>query len=214
VLLLRRRLIYWHCVLEVELKNVIDSSESKLTSTTAPWLGRHPDWDLHMIDCVLPDLADCQGRTIAELDLRARFGCSVVGIERQGFMIPLPPPGSVLYPRDKVLLMGTNEQVNRGREFLSTVSGSPDTDLLFEEVRMDAIEIPDWSSASGRTIGEISPAQNHGVQIAGIRRGQGKILNPGATEVIRPADELLVLGTPGQIREFRGWLTENPAPDA
>ena len=214
VLLLRRRLIYWHCVLEVELKNVIDSSESKLTSTTAPWLGRHPDWDLHMIDCVLPDLADCQGRTIAELDLRARFGCSVVGIERQGFMIPLPPPGSVLYPRDKVLLMGTNEQVNRGREFLSTVSGSPDTDLLFEEVRMDAIEIPDWSSASGRTIGEISPAQNHGVQIAGIRRGQGKILNPGATEVIRPADELLVLGTPGQIREFRGWLTEHPAPAA
>ncbi len=214
VLLLRRRLIYWHCVLEVELKNVIDSSESKLTSTTAPWLGRHPDWDLHMIDCVLPDLADCQGRTIAELDLRARFGCSVVGIERQGFMIPLPPPGSVLYPRDKVLLMGTNEQVNRGREFLSTVSGSPDTDLLFEEVRMDAIEIPDWSRASGRTIGEISPAQNHGVQIAGIRRGQGRILNPGANEVIRPADELLVLGTPGQIREFRGWLTENPAPDA
>ena len=213
VLLLRRRLIYWHCVLEVELKNVIDSSESKLTSTTAPWLGRHPDWDLHMIDCVLPDLADCQGRTIAELDLRARFGCSVVGIERQGFMIPLPPPGSVLYPRDKVLLMGTNEQVNRGRAFLGGVSGAPDTDSLFEEVRMEAIDVPDWSSASGRTIGEISPAQNHRVQIAGIRRGEGRILNPGASEMLRPRDELLVLGTPGQIREFRGWLTEDPAPD-
>ena len=213
VLFLRRRLIYWHCVLEVELKNVIDTSESKLSSTTAPWLGRHPDWDLHMIDCVLPDLADCQGRTIAELDLRARFGCSVVGIERQGFMIPLPPPGSVLYPLDKVLLMGTNEQVNRGRAFLGGVSGAPDTDSLFEEVRMEAIDIPDWSSASGRTIGEISPAQNHRVQIAGIRRGEGRILNPGASEMLRPRDELLVLGTPGQIREFRGWLTEDPAPD-
>ena len=52
VLLLRRRLIYWHCVLEVELKNMIDTSETKMTSTTAPWLGRHPDWDLHMIDCI------------------------------------------------------------------------------------------------------------------------------------------------------------------
>jgi CPA2 family monovalent cation:H+ antiporter-2 len=213
VLFLRRRLIYWHCLLEVELKNVIQTSESKLSSTTAPWLGRHPDWDLHMIDCVLPDLADCQGRTIAELDLRARFGCSVVGIERQGFMIPLPPPGSALYPRDKVLLMGTMEQVDRGRAFLGAVSGTPDTDSLFEEVRMEAIEVPDWSGASGRTLGEISPGQNHGVQIAGIRRGEGRILNPGAGEVLRPADELLVLGTPGQIREFRGWLTENPAPD-
>ena len=184
-----------------------------MTSTTAPWLGRHPDWDLHMIDCILPDLADCQGRTIAELDLRARFGCSVVGIERQGFMIPLPPPASVLYPRDKVLLMGTMDQVNRGRAFLGGVSGAPDTDSLFEEVRMDAVDVPDWSSASGRTLAEISPAQSHGVQIAGIRRGEGRILNPGADEVLRPGDELLVLGTPGQIREFRGWLTEDPAPD-
>jgi CPA2 family monovalent cation:H+ antiporter-2 len=213
VILLRRRLIYWHCVLEVELKNVIATSETKMTSTAAPWLGRHPDWDLHMIDCTLPDLADCQGRTIAELDLRARFGCSVVGIERQGFMIPLPPPASVLYPRDKVLLMGTMDQVNRGRAFLGGVSGAPDTDSLFEEVRMDALEVPEWSVASRRSIGEISPAQNHGVQIAGIRRGGGRILNPGAVEVLMPGDELLVLGTPGQIREFRGWLTENPGPD-
>lgn len=74
--LLRRKLIYWHSVLEVELKTTVEVSESKMTATTAPWLGRHPDWDLHMIDCTLPDLADCQGRRIADLDLRARFGCS------------------------------------------------------------------------------------------------------------------------------------------
>ncbi len=211
VILLRRRLIYWHCVLEVELKNVIQTSDAKLTATTAPWLGRHPEWDLHMIDCTLPDLADCQGRTIAELELRARFGCSVVGIERQGFMIPLPPPESVLYPRDKVLLMGTKGQVNRGRDFLGGVSGAPETDSLFEEVRMDAIDVPDWSRASGRSLAAISPAKNHGVQIAGIRRLDERILNPGASELLKPGDELLVLGTPAQIREFRGWLTENPS---
>jgi len=211
VVVLRRRLIYWHCVLEVELKNTIEVSETKMTSTTAPWLGKHPDWDLHMIDCTLPDLADCQGRTIAELDLRARFGCSVVGIERQGFMIPLPPPESVVYPRDKVLLMGTMEQVQRGRVFLGAVSGTLDTDSLIEEVRMDSVLVPVFSHASGRTLGEISPARNHGVQIAGIRRGEVRILNPAAHEGLHPADELLVLGTPDQIRSFRRWLTENPA---
>ncbi len=214
IVVLRRRLIYWHCVLEVELKNTIEVSETKMTSTTAPWLGRHPDWDLHMIDCTLPDLADCQGRTIAELDLRARFGCSVVGIERQGFMIPLPPPESVVYPRDKVLLMGTMEQVNRGRAFLGGVSGTVDTESLIEEVRMDTVSVPEWSRASGQTLGGISPARNHGVQIAGIRRGEVRILNPGAHEVLHPADELLVLGTPEQIRGFRGWLKENPQSEA
>ena len=213
-LLLRRRLIYWHSVLEVELKTTIQTSESKLTSTTAPWLGRHPDWDLHMIDCTLPDLADCQGRTIAELDLRARFGCSVVGIERQGFMIPLPPPESVLYPRDKVLLMGTMEQVQAGRSFLGGVSGALDTDSLFEEVRMDSATVPAWSRGCGHDLGDISPAKKHGVQVAGIQRAGGRILNPGAHEKLYAGDELLVLGTPGQIREFRGWLLENPNAEA
>jgi CPA2 family monovalent cation:H+ antiporter-2 len=214
VFLLRRRLIYWHSALEVEIQSMLRTSDTKLTSTTAPWLGRHPDWDLHMIDCTLPDLADCQGRTIAELDLRRRFGCSVVGIERQGFMIPLPPPESVLYPRDKVLLMGTMEQVQAGRAFLGGVSGAPDTDSLFEEVRMDAVNVPDWSRAQGRSLADISPAKEHGVQIAGIHRGGERILNPGAQEVLRPGDELLVLGTPAQIREFRGWLADNPPEDA
>ena len=213
VFLLRRRLIYWHSALEVELKNMLHASETKMTSTTAPWLGRHPEWDLHMIDCTLPDLADCQGRTIAELQLRARYGCSVVGIERQGFMIPLPPPESVLYPRDKVLLMGTMEQVQAGRVFLGGVSGMLDTDSLFEEVRMDVVTVPEWSRASGRSIAEVNPAKEHQVQIAGIQRGGARILNPGAQEALRPGDELLVLGTPVQIREFRGWLAENPAQD-
>ncbi len=215
VLLLRRRLIYWHCVLEVELTTMMHTSEQKMTATTAPWMGRHPDWDLHMIDCTLPDLADCQGRTIKELDLRARCGCSVVGIERQGFMIPLPPPESVLYPRDKVLLMGTMDQVNAGRVFLGGVSGTIDTDSLFEEVRMEALTIPEWSAAGGRTLIGISPAHSHGVQIAGIHRGDPHPLNPsGRNEVLKHGDELLTLGTPVQIREFRGKLAEKPEDQA
>jgi CPA2 family monovalent cation:H+ antiporter-2 len=127
-------------------------------------------------------------------------------------MIPLPAPESVLYPRDKVLLMGTMAQVNACRAFVGEVSGTLDTDSLFEEVRMDSVDVPEWSRASGRTLGDISPAKNHGVQVAGIRRGDGRILNPDGHETLRPGDELLVLGTPVQIREFRGWLTETAPP--
>jgi CPA2 family monovalent cation:H+ antiporter-2 len=213
VVLLRRRLIYCHCMLEVELNNIIQTSESKMTSTTAPWLGRHPDWDLHMIDCTVPDLADCQGRTIAELDLRARFGCSVVGIERQGFMIPLPKPEAILYPRDRVLLMGTMEQVNKGRAFLGAVTGTLDVESLFEEVRMDSIHVPLESGAGGKSLADLSPAQSFGVQIAGINRTGVRILNPGAGEVLRAGDEILVLGTQDQIRGFRGWILGTQASE-
>jgi monovalent cation:H+ antiporter-2, CPA2 family len=210
LLVLRRKLIFWHSEMEVEILSVIDSAETRMTATTAPWLQPHGDWNLHMIDCTLPDLADAQGKRIAELDLRARFGCSVVGIERQGYMIPLPAPDAVLYPRDKVLLMGTTEQVKAGRKFLAGVSGTPVADSVFEEVRMEAVVLPHWSRAAGRSLAELSPAQNHGVQIAGIHRGGLRILNPSAQETLRSGDEILVLGTPVQIAEFKAWLRERP----
>lgn len=210
ILILRRKLIFWHSELEVELLSAIETDGTKMSTTTAPWLQPHGEWNLQMVDCTLPDLADCQGKPIAELDLRARFGCSVVGIERQGFMIPLPPPETVLYPRDKVLLLGTMDQVRAGQRFLSAVSGMRVADSVFEEVSMEAMLVPSWSRAAGKTLGELSPAQNHGVQIAGVRRGGLRILNPSAQERLREGDEILVLGTPAQNADFKSWLREDP----
>jgi len=210
LLILRRKLIYWHSEMEVEILSVIETEDKRMTSTTAPWLQPHGEWNLQMIDCTLPDLADCQGKQVAELDLRARFGCSVVGIERQGYMIPLPGPEAVLYPRDKVLLLGTAEQVKAGKKFLSAVSGAPVADSVFEEVRMEAVTVPLRSRAVDRTLGDLSPARNHGVQVAGVHRGGLRILNPNAQETLRGGDEILVLGTPVQIAEFKAWLRERP----
>lgn len=214
LLLLRHKLIFWHSQLEVELQEVMTATATKLTGTSAPWLHSHEDWNLQIADCMLPDLADCQGRKIAEMDLRSRFGCSVVGIERQGFMITLPPPDTVLYPRDRVLLMGTTEQVRAGRQLLVGVSGAAVADSMFEEVSMESIEVPAWSRAAGHSLMELSPAQNHGVQIAGIHRDGQRILNPGGQEVIKPGDEILALGAPVQIREYKAWVREQPEAGA
>ncbi|MBC7368036.1 MAG: cation:proton antiporter [Undibacterium sp.] len=208
LVLLRQKLIYWHSQLEVELHSVIETGESRMTATTAPWLQPHGDWQLQMIDCTLPDLADCQGPSIAELELRSRSGCSVVGTERQGFMTPLPAPTAVLYPRDKVLLLGTPEQVRAGRVILGAVSGAPVAESLFEEVRMEALAVPNDSRAAGRTLGELSPSQKHKVQIAGLHRGGLRVLNPGADERVRGGDELLTLGALDHLRDFKDWLQE------
>lgn len=210
VLVLRRKLIYWHSEMEVEILSVIETGDTQMTSTTAPWLQPHGEWNLHMIDCTLPDLADCQGKRIADLDLRTRFGCSIVGIERQGFMIPLPTPDAVLYPRDKVLLLGTTEQVRGGQKFLGAVTGMRTSDSVFEEVSMEAMLIPSWSRAVGKTLGELSPAQHYGVQVAGIHRMGLRILNPTAHEPLKAGDEILVLGPPAQNEEFKMWLREKP----
>jgi CPA2 family monovalent cation:H+ antiporter-2 len=208
VLVLRRKLIYWHSEVEFELQTILEPEKQRITATSAPWLQSHDDWNLSVIDCVLPDLADCQGKNLRELNFRTRFGCTVVGIERQGFMIPLPAPEAVLYPRDKVLLMGTPEQVRAGKGFLAHVSGVVLADSPFEEVHMEAVAVPAWSQAAGRSVGEVAPAKRFGVQVAGLHRAGVRILNPTAGETLAAGDELLVLGTSVQIRLFKEWLRE------
>lgn len=90
LLLLRRRLIYWHSMLEIELQEMLTQGEQKFTGTTAPWMAPHGEWRLALSDCVLPDLADARGRTLGELALRTKFGCTVAGVERQGVMVGNP----------------------------------------------------------------------------------------------------------------------------
>jgi CPA2 family monovalent cation:H+ antiporter-2 len=192
-------------VLEVELEEMLNQGDEKFTGTTVPWMVPHADWNLTLGDCLLPDLADVRGRTLGELALRTKFGCSVAGVERQGVMVGNPSGDMILYPRDKVLLLGTPEQVAAGKEFLHHASGTP-TNSTFDEVRMESVEIPPGAGLHNRTLAELALSQEYGLQVAGINRGGRRILNPGGDEKLFAGDSILALGSPDQIAAFKAGL--------
>ncbi len=206
--LLRRRLIYWHSELEVGLQDMLgEGTGQRMSATSVPWAGtKHEEWAMGVTDCVLPDLAACSGRTLAQLELRSRFGCTVVGIERQGCMITLPGPGEALFPRDKVLLLGAPGQWAAAKAALGAVAAEESSD--FDVVGLDTVTVPEGSRSAGVTLGALAPSAVHGVQIAGVRRGARRILNPGGDEFLRAGDELLTLGTPVKLRAFKAWVRE------
>ncbi|MDB6164944.1 MAG: ybaL, partial [Lacunisphaera sp.] len=203
--LLRRRLVYWHSALEVELQGILSEGDQKFTGTTAPWMAAHSEWNLVLGDCVLPDLADARGRALSELALRTKFGCTVAGVERSGVMVGNPTGDMILYPRDKVLLLGDPRQIAAGKEFLQQASGAPLVSN-FDEVRMEAVELPPGCGFHGQTLAEIALSRTYGLQVAGINRGGLRILNPGGDEKLFTGDDVLVLGSPDQIAAFKAGL--------
>jgi CPA2 family monovalent cation:H+ antiporter-2 len=208
VVFARHKLIYWHSVLEGELQQRIVANDEKFSATTAPWLAQHGEWRLGLQEVVLPDQADIRGRTIGELALRKRFGCTVAGVERQGVMVGNPSPLTALYPRDKILLLGDAQQTTACKEFLLGVSGvGADSD--FDEVRMETFALPDESWVCGRSLAETAPTRHTGVQVAGINRGGRRILNPSGDERFVARDDVLLLGTPDQIKSFKAWAGES-----
>ncbi|OAM90941.1 hypothetical protein AW736_00345 [Termitidicoccus mucosus] len=210
IVLLRRKLVRWHSEMEAGLQSAVQGGSARL-ETVAPWLVDHGEWDLHMVSCTLPDLADCQGKSIAELDLRMKFGCVVVGIERQGCAISRPKSDVALFPLDKVLLIGPKQQLEKSRQFLMKVSGGASRGEM-DAVRMEMLTVPAESSVDGRTLHELSPAQSYHVQIVGIRRAGMRLLNPGGRASLHSGDELLVIGASNEIASFRHWLEETEAP--
>ncbi len=59
----------------------------------------------------LTDDAGLVGRTLAEIDLRARAGASVIALQRDGQLVPNPTPGLRLRAGDRLGLIGEAEQV-------------------------------------------------------------------------------------------------------
>lgn len=51
------------------------------------------------------------GRTLKELDPRARYGCSVVAINRKNGVIIAPTAADTFEERDVMVVIGTNEQI-------------------------------------------------------------------------------------------------------
>src|SRR5690606_24303087 len=155
-----------------------DGSSARMSATSVPWAGsKYVEWELGVSDCVIPDLAACSGRSLMQLQLRSRFGCTVVGIERQGCMITLPGPHEALFPRDKVLLLGTPRQTAEAKEAIGAVAASEPSD--FDVVGLETVTVPAGGRVVGRSLVELAPSAHYGVQLAGIRRGALRIQNPG-----------------------------------
>lgn len=207
LLLLRRTLIRWHSELEVDLEDTLAEAGRREAALLASRWAEHEKWNLRLIDCVLPDLADCRGRTLRELDLQRRFGCTIVGIERQGHVVALPSGATALYPRDRLLLLGSPRDLEAGRDYLRATGDDVD-DRGFEDVRFEELRVPEGSPADGRALGALPDGAGRMIRVAGIERAGVRLLAPGAAEVLRAGDRLLALGSPEALAELRAWVEQ------
>jgi monovalent cation:H+ antiporter-2, CPA2 family len=213
--LFRRRLIRIHSQVEFELQQMMSEDYHKSSRVLPPWLSKHRDLHLSIAECVVPDNAACGGKTIGALALRQRFGSSIVGVDRQGFIIGNPGPQTVLYPRDRLLLLGKKEQNEAARRVLTEETGDTQRGTVgLDDVQMENVFVPLDSPRVNQSLAELDVNRVTGVQVAGIQRRERLIVNPGGDVRIQAADELVVLGLPEAITRFRQWLMPENGSDS
>ncbi len=53
------------------------------------------------------------GKTLAELDIRAKYGCTILGIKRNGDLNISPSPDDLIMNEDILIAIGRNDELQR-----------------------------------------------------------------------------------------------------
>jgi CPA2 family monovalent cation:H+ antiporter-2 len=203
-----RRLVRVHSRFELEFREKMKAASTPGSTSGLPAtiLERPQEWNLEIDELTLAFSTAHAGRSIAELNIRKRFGCSIVAIERQGLILPNPSARERLYGGDKLLLLGTGEQLPVAAQFLHEGARGDADAAGFEDVGMETLTVPEHAPHLGRTLMEWGLIERHGIQVCGIQRGEQRLLIPSSEERILAGDRLLLLGPHDKIRDFRTML--------
>jgi CPA2 family monovalent cation:H+ antiporter-2 len=205
-----RQLIRLNSRFEIELqRQMADSPFADGKLQLAGWPKRNGQWKLNLAECVIGENTRAVTRRIAELPLRETFACTIVSIERQGVPIPNPTAATVLYPNDKVLLLGQDANLQRAKAWFDAVvepDGVHEEKPKLADLSLEHLIVPAGSRHAGKPLGDLALHSLFGVQVVGIERDHRPLASPGRTTSFQAGDELLVLGAPEQINELAFWL--------
>jgi CPA2 family monovalent cation:H+ antiporter-2 len=206
-LVLRKRFIDLHHEIGTELSEAILSGEERRMRSHQAWFREHHEWDLHLAELEIPHSSAWFSQSLGELALRSKFGCFVVGVVRQGYPIANLGSDTALFPGDTLLLLGKRDQAQKVRRYLESADVDENKADILDEIRLESIEVAPGSRLVEQSLGELEIPRYTGVQIAGVARGDHRILLPGPFQTLQACDWLLVVGTDAQINQFSKWAS-------
>ncbi|RKS92325.1 transporter (CPA2 family) [Flavobacterium limicola] len=83
------------------------------------------------------------------------------------------------------------------------------SDLTPWDGHMTTFDIAPTSNIAGKTLEELRIREQLGINIAFIKRGEIMINIPNKNERLFPGDEICVIGTDNQVKEFKSYLHQN-----
>ncbi|NEM98431.1 cation:proton antiporter [Pontibacter burrus] len=160
-------------------------------------------WDAHLTSFDIKPTSSVIGQTLVQLQIREKFGVNIAVIERGDLTIMPPSQNDSLYPRDRIYVFGTDEQIEQFRQYLDSQSVLTEVDeTRKEDVRLQKFIVSASSRLLHRTIRESGIRENTKGLIVGIERGQSRILNPSSNLTFEQGDILWIVGSPTRIKSL------------
>ncbi len=159
-------------------------------------------WDAHLVSLEIDPSSEVLGQSLEKLCIRERFGITIALIERGTRKISAPSRGELLFPYDKVYVIGTDDQILHFRKHIEkNPNKSSESSEEFNYVLTSHVVL-EQSHFCKRSIRDSGIREKSKGLIVGIERNGKRILNPDSTTIIEAGDVLWVVGERSALKQI------------
>jgi CPA2 family monovalent cation:H+ antiporter-2 len=157
-------------------------------------------WDTHLADLVVAPESKLVGKTLVDLAVREKYGVNIALIERGKIMIPTPGRDERLFPNDKVMVIGTDDQLAAVKElFEGSTDENMESSFPREDMTLQKVVISSSSPVYGQSIRTSGIREATQGLVVGIERQGQRILNPDSNLIFENGDIVWIVGNNKKI---------------
>ena len=164
------------------------------------------DRDIHIGQFLIPEDSEWAGKSLKELKFRNRFGVHVSCIIRGVQRINIPTGSTVLFPNDKIQVIGDDEQLSGFGKTMNTEVYKEDPEIEKRDMKLRQLVISGNSPFIGKTLSESGIRDKYNCMVVGVEEGQEKLTMINPSRRFCKGDILWVVGE----EEALNKLEESP----
>ena len=155
------------------------------------------DRSIHISDIVIPTDSTWAGHTLAQLNLGKRFGVHVSSILRGRQRINIPGGDNVIFPLDKLQVIGNDEQLAALNAAMTGELMPEMTDIEQREMHLRQITLTAGSPLIGKTLANSRLRDDYNCMLVGIEQGQENLTQVDPQHIFATGDILWVVTETG-----------------
>jgi Kef-type K+ transport system membrane component KefB/K+/H+ antiporter YhaU regulatory subunit KhtT len=153
-------------------------------------------WEVHTTRLNLHQNSIAAGKTILDLQVRVRFGLNIVAIQRGARVIVPPATSERLLPADELLVLGSDDQIDRFRALVETPSGDLGDGVPIADYALRKVQVEEGSEYLGKSIQNAGLRENLSGLVVGLERGASRSVNPDPASILQKGDVLWLVTGP------------------
>ena len=160
------------------------------------------DRDIHISDFDVPEDSSWGGKTLKELHLRERFGVDMSSIMRGSQRLNIPNGDTVIFPGDKLQVIGNDDQLQKFATTLSTDLIPEDLEIEKREMKLRQLIISGKSEFCGKSLLESGIRDKYNCMVVGLEEGQENLTKIAPTRTFEKGDILWIVGEESDLQKI------------